>query len=332
MAKKGRKGNHHLGHSAVLGIALVCIALSCERFLQETDWLGPTISRWQEYWLDGGRWDSRFKVVKIPSSFDGTAQLAYFHAAQVPEAPVVISLHTWSGTYEQKDALAEMVVARGWGYLRPNFRGPNRTRDACLSAAVLADIDDAIRFAMENGNAHPEKVFVVGASGGGYAALGYYLRAREKVRAFIVWNPITDLKSWRAESLLRNPEFVKDIDLCAGGQFAERSPLSMVKVSEHRARLEIFAGLDDGHEGSVPISHSLHFYNRIAAPHHRLSSVDVERYLARDVQSIQGEIGGREIYFSRDSDDVAMTIFDGGHEMLYEHTVSRIEQLSDRPE
>src|SRR5690606_35910714 len=97
------------------------------------------------------KWTDAFKEVGIPSSVDGVLQKAYFHSARGADPrPLLISLHTWSGDYKQGDPLAEKAAEGNWNYIHPDFRGPNWTPDACMSPKALADIDDAIQYAIEN--------------------------------------------------------------------------------------------------------------------------------------------------------------------------------------
>lgn len=65
---------------------------------------------------------------------------------------MVVSLHTWSGNYEQKDELAIQCIEKDYNYIHPDFRGPNNTFKACGSKYVIQGIEDAISFAIQNGN------------------------------------------------------------------------------------------------------------------------------------------------------------------------------------
>jgi len=125
--------------------------------------------------------------------------------------PLIVSLHTWSGDYSQNDPLAEMARKEGWNYIHPDFRGPNRTRDACLSKKAITDIDDAVQYAKDNGNGNVDmnNIFIVGASGGGYATLGSYLKISHQIKAFLSWVPISDLSAWFHQSKNRNANQVR---------------------------------------------------------------------------------------------------------------------------
>ena len=157
--------------------------------------LRSTINRWDN--TERMVWPDAFSEVRIPSSADGTKQHAYFlKAVSGLPKPLVVSLHSWSGDYSQNDALANLAAGEGWNYIHPDFRGPNWIADSCLSDRVISDIDDAIQYAIDNGNVDLSNVFVVGASGGGYATLGAYLKTRHQVKAFLSWVPISDLVAW----------------------------------------------------------------------------------------------------------------------------------------
>ena len=59
-----------------------------------------------------------------------------------------------------------------------------------------------------------------------------------------------------------------------------------MKVPEkNNGRLEIYAGIDDGYSGSVPVSHSILFYNRLARvygmPENQVSCSDMVNILTR---------------------------------------------------
>src|SRR5690606_2644791 len=63
--------------------------------------------------------------------------------------PLVVSLHTWSGDYRQKDTLIHFCIHRGFHYIHPNFRGPNQNPEAMGSDKVVSDIDDAIDYLLK---------------------------------------------------------------------------------------------------------------------------------------------------------------------------------------
>lgn len=277
------------------------------------------------------RFGKDFKVVNIPSSVDGAMQPAYFYRSTSSEPqPLVVSLHTWSGDYRQSDPLSELAKARGWNYIHPDSRGPNNRPDACLSDLVISDIDDAIAYAKKNANV--SDVYVVGVSGGGYTALGYYLKGKEDVAKVMAWVPISNLKGWYYESVIKGNKYADDIMGCVSdkqgttaklAELDRRSPL-LWETPGKSTPLEIYAGLNDSYIGSVSTSHSLNFYNKLAKTN-PISDQKIVGIISRSVEPIQDEkIGDRKVYLREQDGNVSVTIFYGVHEMLPEFAIQSI--------
>lgn len=290
------------------------------------------------------QWSNEFTIIKIQSSVDANLQPAYFLASQPGKPkPLVVSLHTWSGDFSQKDPLAKIAKNEGWNYIHPDFRGPNWSTDACLSKKALTDIDDAIQYAKDNGNIDINNIFVVGVSGGGYATLGSYLTTHHQVKAFLSWAPISDLSAWFHQSKNRSTKYAQDILKCTSDGFTlnhnsanDRSPIFLDIPVYPKGRLEIYAGLNDGYTGSVPISHSILFYNRIVNHYgyanYKITQVDIVKLLSRGIEKndIPSKIGDREVIYRRDTKPVSLVIFDGSHEMLTEYCFDRMKQITEQ--
>lgn len=61
-------------------------------------------------------WSPEFKIAEIPSSKDGAMQKAYIYkTTQKKPQPLIVSLHTWSGYYNQTDPLAKEISASARG-------------------------------------------------------------------------------------------------------------------------------------------------------------------------------------------------------------------------
>ncbi len=288
-------------------------------------------------------WPAGCMIVEIRSSSDGSLQRARFYASATKKsAPLIVSLHTWSGDYNQEDPLAEEIIRRGWNYIHPDFRGPNTRAEAGGSDLVLSDIEDAINYALRNSEADPEDVHIIGVSGGGYAALIAYMKLGYPVRSFNAWAPISDLESWYNECRSRGLKYAGEIEnITTGGtQFdadeaRRRSPLYMNYNGRIRegAFLNIFAGINDGYSGSVPITHSINFFNKTARtrfPEEKSLVVPdsvIIKLLGRRVDpgaSYEKRLGGRNVYLSSAGPDLSLTIFEGGHEMIVPHALSLI--------
>ncbi|MCB0731156.1 MAG: prolyl oligopeptidase family serine peptidase [Ignavibacteriae bacterium] len=287
-------------------------------------------------------WNDDFKLVQIPSSIDTVVQPAYFLDSKEKSNPLLVSLHTWSGDYTQADSLAYLAKNENWNYIHPNFRGPNNTKDACLSEKAIRDIDDAIQFSIENGNVDKNNIFIVGVSGGGYATLGMYLKTKYKIKSFLAWVPISDISAWYYQTKNRGLKYSQDILNCISGnnEFDEneakrRSPLFWEIPQNLNGKLEIYAGIRDGYDGSVPITHSISFYNKITKAFGYEDKIVTEeeiiKLLSREIVADRSEnkIDTRSILYKRENPKVSLTIFDGKHEMLVNYCFDRILQISE---
>lgn len=283
-------------------------------------------------------WNKSFQMVVTG---DG-GQKAYFlkSTAEKP-MPLVVSLHTWSGDFSQTDPLAAKVAQMGWNYIHPDSRGRNNKPDACLSDQVISDIDEAIEYARNNSAVDADQVYVVGVSGGAYTSLGYYLKGRQKVKSVISWVPISDLESWYWQSRRRSLGYADDIAACTGSngelnvsEARKRSPLNWGIDKSSLPGLSIYAGINDGYTGSVPISHSINFFNKIALHFGATDKDLIDRdqtalLLARGAEKLQSpeRIEDREVIYSIGFANASLTIFDGGHELLVDHTAKELLRL-----
>ncbi len=209
-----------------------------------------------------GQWPEPFELVKIPSTLDGNVQDAWFFPSTNPGPnPLVISLHTWSGDYNQKDTLAMMALNENWNYIHPDFRGPNWSSKACCSEYALEDIDQAIDYAIAHGNVDMSQIYVIGVSGGGYAALAVYMRSRHQINTISAWVPISDLEAWYHQSSIRGNGYAMNVMKCTDSgteqldekEARKRSPLYW-DTPQRDTKLYIQAGVYDGIQGSVPIT------------------------------------------------------------------------------
>jgi len=295
------------------------------------------------YWdrTKSEEWAEAFSVVEIPTKDSNEVQFAYAHLLQsVEPKPLVVSLHEWSSDYTHIDPISVLVADENWNYIHPDFQGPNWTKGACLSSKALRDIDASIDYAIKHGSVDLDNIFILGVSGGGYAALGAYLRSRHQVKGFQSWVPISDLTAWFYQSIDRNNVYAEHILKCTsdGEKFdqqsaMERSPLFWEIDKSPNGKLDIYAGITDGYTGSVPLSHSILFYNRLVSeygfPEAIVNDKEMVGLLTRGIvpNSPKEYIGGRDVLLSRGIPQVSINIFQGGHEMLVDHALFRMKQL-----
>lgn len=276
-------------------------------------------------------WPASCKQVTISSTFDHSFQPAMLYEARTKGRPLIVSLHTWSGDYLQADSLIAEVIARDWNYIHPNFRGSNNSPLACGSQAAVQDIDDAIRYAIQQTGANPHEVHLIGTSGGGYMTLMCYMKLAYPAKSFSSWVGISDLESWYYEAKGRRQKYANDILQCLGSSAdtlnvkaaKERSPFHQ-SIPERNATLHLYAGIHDGYTGSVPIIQSLKMYNKVAQhlfPDTRGLLVSDATMLKLSTQRGSDtpsylSLGGRTIHLFKRAGPVSLVVFEGNHEMI----------------
>lgn len=300
-------------------------------------------------WDDSLRssWGKDYQEVNIPSSLDGTIQKAIVHRSSRKHQPLVVSFHTWSGDYTQKDPfIAPEAVKHDWNFIHPDFRGSNNRYEAMGSSFVLQDIEDAVRYAVKELDADPAEVHVVGVSGGGYATLLAYMNLNIKVKSFSAWVPVSDIESWYYETQGAGRKYAQHImKAIPKGESIDvdearlRSPLwQAFPISRRRnSALHIYAGVHDGYTGSVPITHSLLMYNRLVGELKYgtpnlgviLKKAESDKDLICQTEMLELvtkqqnphtdkslKLLGRQIHLERHYANISITVFEGGHEQL----------------
>jgi pimeloyl-ACP methyl ester carboxylesterase len=292
-------------------------------------------------------WPKEVQEVSIPSTADGSMQPALFWEAPGPqERPLLVALHSWSGDYRQTTGVAYVTrsMERRWHFLHPNFRGINRSGAATCSDLAVTDVLDAVEFARQHARVDSRRIYLVGVSGGGMAALQVVAKAPALWAGVSAWASISDLAAWHAETKARKLSYTRQIEASCGGppgagpavdfQYWNRSPIHFLA---HAAGvpLDLNAGIRDGHDGSVPTSHTLGAFNVLAQPSDRLS----ESIIAELVRTAQvpetlcsrdrdATYGANTVLFRRESGSVRITLFDGGHEIVHDAAFAWLEKQS----
>ena len=227
-------------------------------------------------------WPSEVRAIEYRSSADGSLQPALFYdpGGEEPK-PLLIALHSWSGNYTQANpAYGLWCIAKKWVLVHPDFRGVNQRPEACGSELAVADILSAVEYAKKNCRIDEKRIYLVGASGGGYASLLMAGRAPEVWAGVSAWCPIYDLKVWHAEARERRLRYADMLEkVCSGAPGASAEVDQQYRVRSAAAWLErarnvnlsINTGITDGHNGSVPISQTMHAFNAVAAPQDHIS-------------------------------------------------------------
>ncbi|MDD3694823.1 MAG: prolyl oligopeptidase family serine peptidase [Lentisphaeria bacterium] len=248
--------------------------------------------------------------------------------------PLLLALHTWSCDYKNgAEKYHWHCQRRNWHLVYPDFRGPNTRPQACGSELMLSDIQDAVNYMLDNFSVDPERVYVVGGSGGGHATLLLAARLPQLFAAASAWCPISDIAAWHRQCKGgRHNTYAEHIEQVCGGnpqenpeataEAARRSPLTYMSGAA-ALPLDINAGIHDGHSGSVPVSQSIEAYNLLAAQQDRISQSDIDymlrqRQVPEQLRWTEGDpaFGDHKLLLRQQSNQVRLNIFEGGHESL----------------
>lgn len=274
--------------------------------------------------------------IEYPCSADGSEQPALWHAAPASEpAPLLVALHTWSFDHTQDIDVpaAQWCIRHGWHFVHPDFRGPNDNPAACGSELAVQDVADAVKWARGVAVVDESRVYLVGASGGAHMSLLMAGRHPEIWAGVSAWVPISDLAAWYVHAEAKGLGYAGHIagscggDPTAGGAPAEearrRSPATHLAAAAG-VTLDINAGIRDGHDGSVPIDHSLRAFNLLAREADRLSQAEMDHFVGEAAVppglEFVGEddaYGRKRVLFRRSSSRARVTIFDGDHEIVW---------------
>jgi dipeptidyl aminopeptidase/acylaminoacyl peptidase len=295
-------------------------------------------------------WPTEVREVSYRSSADNSSQPALFYSPDgTQKRPLLVALHTWSSNYRQTMSVpyARWCIAKGWVFIHPHFRGPNFNPHATGSEMVIKDILDAVEYTQRFANVDKSRIYLVGASGGGYTALLMAGRAPKIWAGVSAWVPISDLQTWYYEMQRPGRKTERGVaESCGGipspGSMAEkeclkRSPLTYLAHAKD-VPIDINAGINDGHTGSVPISHSLRAFNMLAAVKDQVSEAEIEFFVneAKVPTHLQNPkltemYGQKKILFRRQSQSARVTIFDGGHEIVVEAALKWLSAQRKNP-
>ena len=291
--------------------------------------------------------------VRIRSSADHSLQPSYYFcpdglARGGEKVPLLVALHSWSYGYTGLDLASwalEEAQKRGWAMLYPHFRGPNWTPQACGSDLAVQDIADAVRWAIARGDVDPDRVYILGGSGGGHMALLMAGRHPGLWAGVYAACPPADLARWHAQCLAQpegnsNRVYAKNlVDACGGTpaerprEYAKRSATTHLSAARG-VPIQISTGIHDGHvfrgaEHSVPPGHSVRCFNILATPEDRISEADIAIMEKEERVPDHLRFKGADPFFSagslllsRISGNVRLTLHDGGHAGNYAAGIS----------
>lgn len=280
------------------------------------------------------------------STVDGSQQPARVHLLPGSSPrPLLVMLHTWSSDYRQQiaPAVESWCIANDWQLAIPDFRGPSWNPQSCGSQTAVQDVLDCIDYTKQNGAVQEDKIFLTGLSGGGHFSL-LLAGKHPKIWAGVsAWVPIFDLASWHADSQKRQNNYDRHIEMACGGtpgsspevdkELQLRSPAHWLKPGIDCV-LDINAGIQDGHTGSVPIAHSLNAFNAVAmSPNDKIADSDIatmtnQKVIPAHLQQTWDDpsYGDKKVLFRKTSGKARVTIFAGGHEGVPQAIIAFLQQ------
>jgi dienelactone hydrolase len=318
-------------HFAAVLFAMASLAVSTAQAAEEAAKAEPAAVR---------GYPPQVREIRYPVPEDASEQPALFWAPELPEgerAPLLVALHTWSGNHRQAggEALyAQWCLENGWIFLHPDFRGPNLSPEALGSDLAVADIRAAVAWAKSVAPVDEDRIYAIGASGGGHATQLVAGRLPEIWAGISSWCGISDIAAWHREtSEAGRPNYAKHIEGALGSapdaseearaDAAHRSPLSWL-AHAGTVPLDLSHGITDGRSGSVPFTHSLRAWNAVVPEAERLSEADIAAWYAdpetvpRDPALVDPLYTDRPVVFRRTHRNTRVTLFQGGHEIHHE--------------
>lgn len=277
-------------------------------------------------------WQPEIREESYLSGADGSMQPTLFYdPAGGKPAPLLVALHTWGGNYKQPEpGYAAWCIQKGWVFAHPDFRGPNRTPQACGSELVIEDIRSLVAWAQQKAQVDPRRIYLIGCSGGGYAAMLLAGRMPDLWAGVSQWCGIFDLRQWHAKH--KGATYGKMLESACGGapgsspevdeEFRKRSA-SHWFAGAVNVPMDLNTGILDGHKGSVPIDHSLNAFNALANPADRIAEADIESMTRTATVPAALQFSGndplysdRAVLFRKVSAQTRITVFQGGHESV----------------
>ena len=273
----------------------------------------------------------------VESSIDQSKQPGLYYFPREPDStfPLLVALHSWSGDYRQKAGipLAEWCIKQKWAFAHPNFRGPNWSREGCGSDLAVQDVLDAVAHVRKHTRLDERRIYLLGSSGGGHMALLMAGRHPEIWAGISAWVPIFDLSAWYTECQMTGRRYAKHMLQVFGApphqsestrnQYLYRSPRNWLHHG-HSLPIDINAGIRDGHEGSVPVSHSLNAFNSLVPQTDQIPAetiLELTGATQLPTSLVQDDLsdphyGEKQPLFRKTSGSIRVTIFDGGHESI----------------
>lgn len=290
-------------------------------------------------------WRALVERIEVKSTKDETLQPAWAWIpakANAEKVPLFVGLHTWSSDMNSLGHYwgpYRWCKANDWALVCPNFRGGNDHPSACGSALAVQDVVDAINWMKSRCRIDPDRVYVMGGSGGGHMALLLAGYAPDVFAGVVAWCAISDLALWHRQvrKIPGCEDYADMMEKSCGGSPAEkrneyllRSPRTwLCRARDAGVPVYIGTGIHDGHRPRgycVPAGQSALAFNELCRPDDRLSDEDIAWIDTNETVRPELAYTGADdpfyppearIHFRRASANVQLTYFEGGHDCNY---------------
>ncbi|CAN5336433.1 hypothetical protein BH11PSE9_BH11PSE9_13210 [soil metagenome] len=183
-------------------------------------------------------------------------------------APLVVLIHGGPNVRDHWgwDPEVQLLAANGYAVFQPQFRGSTGFGRSFEHAgygqwglAMQDDITDGVKYLVAKGMADPERICIVGASYGGYAALWGVVKTPDLYKCAVTFAGVTDieymLKDW---SDTNSSAVAREIQLTRVGDAAkDKARFGQVSPLKQAGRIKVPLLIAHGDEDErVPISHS----------------------------------------------------------------------------
>jgi len=275
--------------------------------------------------------------VSIKSTADGTMQPALFYTSKTTgPRPLLVMLHSWSSEYLQVVSIPLALWSKeyDWAFIHPNYRGKFDKPEAVASDLAIQDIVDAVNYAKQHADIDTSRIYIMGSSGGAMSALVAAGRHPEIWAGVVAWVPVFDLVDWYAFSqYYPHRDYNRHVVAACGGEplpgtpaaaeCKRRSPSTYIHNAKNVPIFLAHGTIDV----LVPPDHSIRAFNILANPQDTISQKDMA-YIDKEQKIPEGLAktsqenryfgpADPEVVFTRQSDNVLLTLFVGVHDMAY---------------
>lgn len=183
---------------------------------------------------------------------------------KAPYPTIVVTLDRPQGrALLEFQPIVQFLASRGFAVLQVNFRG-SRGYGAAFEAAgrgqwglgMQDDIEDAVRWLVQQGIADPQRIGIFGTGFGGYTALAAALRSPELYRAVASYGAATDLVTLAADDQHHFGPWANDVDPASS---AWSDPKKLVAISPYDRLDELDVPVLLGHgalDQAVDVKHA----------------------------------------------------------------------------